>query len=143
MNRIRELRKQEKMTQKELANHLQIADSTLSYWEMGKYEPDNDSLRKLSKFFLVPIDYILGGDIADWEIINDKVLYAETTKSILSDAASAVSDTIVAYESNDHRNAQEAFNRSEFHGLMQEEIDRLAEYAEFIKSRRAKRKLGN
>jgi len=41
MNRIRELHKQMDMTQIELAKHLQIANSTLSYWEMGKYEPDN------------------------------------------------------------------------------------------------------
>ena len=68
MNRIRELRKQMDMTQKELAKHLKIADSTLSYWEMGKYEPDSDALIKLSRFFKVPIDYILGGDFTKWDI---------------------------------------------------------------------------
>ena len=62
MNRIKELRKQNKMTQKELANCLQISDSTLSYWEIGKYEPNNEGLRKLSRFFNVPIDYIIGVD---------------------------------------------------------------------------------
>jgi len=75
MNRIRELRKQMDMTQKELAKHLQIADSTLSYWEMGKYEPDTDALMKLSRFFKVPIDYILGGDFASWNVSEKHVPY--------------------------------------------------------------------
>jgi len=34
------------------------------------------------------------------------------------------------------KNAQAAFNRIEFEGLTHEEVDLLAEYAEFIKSRR-------
>ena len=36
------------------------------------------------------------------------------------------------------RNAQAAFNRIEFEGLTHEEMNLLAEYAEFIKSRRKK-----
>ena len=138
MNRIRELRKQKKMTQKELANHLQIADSTLSYWEMGKYDPDNKALRKLSEFFLVPIDYILGGDVAEWEIIRDNALYADAAKSLPPDTVSVVNENKVSFEANNHSNAQTAFNRSEFEGLTQEEVDKLAEYADFIKSLRKK-----
>jgi len=53
MNRIRELRKRNSITQKELAKHMKISDSTLSYWEMGKYEPDNEALMKLSRYFKV------------------------------------------------------------------------------------------
>jgi hypothetical protein len=37
----------------------------------------------------------------------------------------------------------DALNRSEFNGLTREEIDRLAEYAEFIKAQRIKRKSVN
>ena len=139
MNRIRELRKQKKMTQKELANHLRIADSTLSYWEMGKYEPDYESLRKLSRFFLVPIDFILGGDIAEWEEFRDNAIYADADKSILADTVSEVGEINVSYEAGNHSNTQVAFNRSEFDGLTQDEVDKLAEYAEFLKSQRTKR----
>ena len=139
MNRIRELRKQKKMTQKELANHLRIADSTLSYWEMGKFEPDNEALRKLSSFFVVPIDYILGGDIDQWRVISDRALYAEATKSAFANADSVVGEAEMAYETGDYRSTQADFNRSEFEGLTSEEIDKVAEYAEFIKSRREKR----
>jgi len=124
------------MTQKELAKHLQIADSTLSYWEMGKYEPDNDALMKLSRFFQVPIDYILGGDFVRWDIDGGTVQYRENDNSRLADSVTYISEPKAAYGADDLRNAQVAFNRVEFEGLTHEEIDLLAEYAEFIKSRR-------
>jgi transcriptional regulator with XRE-family HTH domain len=174
MNRIKELRKQKKMTQKSLAGHLQIADSTLSYWETGKYEPDNESLKKLSRFFHVPIDYILGGDFSQWRSTSNGTLYADFNKPHSNDDdAISVSDAIIAYNENsaerdparltsdgiqlsassdlptqkktktmvlstpdNNSNTQTGFTRSEFEGLTQEEIDKLAEYAEFIKSRR-------
>ena len=118
MNRIRELRKQKKLTQKELAKHLQIADSTLSYWEMGKYEPDNKSLKILSKFFHVPIDYILGGEISEW------IKYRKSIDP-------AVNEAEVKYESH-HKNSM--LNHKVFEDLTPEEIDKLIEYAEFIKN---------
>ena len=139
MNRIRELRKQKRMTQKELANHLEIADSTLSYWEMGKYEPDFNALKELSRFFHVPIDYILGVDIAEWETLRDRVLYAKTDNSRLGETGSVVNEPKAAYIVGERHDGPAAFNRSEFEGLTSEEINKLAEYAEFIKSLRGKR----
>ncbi|MCL2509300.1 MAG: helix-turn-helix domain-containing protein [Oscillospiraceae bacterium] len=59
MNRIRELRNNKGILQEELAKLLQISQGTLSYWENGKYEPDNDSLKKLADYFSVSIDYLL------------------------------------------------------------------------------------
>ncbi|MCL2821499.1 MAG: helix-turn-helix domain-containing protein [Oscillospiraceae bacterium] len=122
-----------KLTQKELAKHLQIADSTLSYWEMGKYEPDSEALIKLSRFFKVPIDYIIGGDFAKWDIDVNKTLNLYEDSSHLDESYLSVSEHIVEYNLN---NEQSAFNRVEFNGLTQEEIDLLSEYALFIKSRR-------
>ena len=142
MNRIRELRKQLDMTKKELAKHLQIADSTLSYWEMGRYEPDNEALIKLSRFFKVPIDYILGGDFMKWDINGDNTPYHSVNTSYLaadmsvSEANVPYKKTIASNPTNGYHDVQTAFDRIEFHGLTQVEIDVLAEYAEFIKSRR-------
>ena len=133
MNRIRELRKQLDMTQKELATHLQIANSTLSYWEMGKYEPDSEALMKLSRFFKVPIDYILGGDFKRWDINGDSMLYPSVDDVRSTDSGMSVSEADASYSL---RNTTAAFDRVEFDGLTQEEIDLLAEYAAFIKSRR-------
>ena len=122
MNRIKELRKQQNMTQKELANYLQIADSTLSYWEQGKYEPDIDALKHLSKFFKVPIDYLLGSELSEWSGISDN------------------GDSIVKEDHIFYNNIinSGSTNRNEFTGLTNEEINKLAEYAEFLKSQRNK-----
>ena len=135
MNRIRELRKQKDMTQKELAKHLQVADSTLSYWEMGRYEPDNEALFTLSRFFQVPIDYLLGGDFTEWSTDGNREAspYAETSHAIDSDAS--VEESRVVYKA---WSKYAAFSRVEFEGLTQDEVERLAEFAAFIKSRRKK-----
>jgi len=138
MNRIRELRKQMDLTQKELAKHLQVADSTLSYWEMGKYEPDNDALMKLSRFFHVPIDYIIGGDFAKWDLSENTTPYRYVVEPHLSGSGMFISEHKAAYSIGGIQEAQSPFDRVEFEGLKKEEIDLLAEYAEFIKSRRNK-----
>ena len=137
MNRIRELRKNLNMTQKELAKHLQIADSTLSYWEMGRYEPDNNTLLRLSRFFKVPIDYILGGDFTKWNVDTDGSLYSNIEETHSIDSGMIVSEAEVVYKIIKPTLKQsELFNRDEFGDLSKDEIDLLAEYALFIKSRR-------
>jgi len=141
MNRIRALRKQMDITQKELARHLQIADSTLSYWEMGKYEPDSDALIKLSRFFKVPVDYIIGGDFTKWDIKEEALYLGLDISNLATD--SSVSNASVSYKkstssstTNNYDEVLTAFDRAEFHSLTKEEVDLLAEYAAFIKSRR-------
>lgn len=59
-SRIKELRKMRHVTQKELSNFLGVAQNTLSYWEQGKYDIDNASLKKLADYFGVTVDYLLG-----------------------------------------------------------------------------------
>ena len=136
MNRIRELRKQMNMTQKELATHLQVADSTLSYWEVGRYEPDSETLMKLSRFFRVPIDYILGGNFTRWDITENNMLYPDVESLQLNDSGLTVSEPDTEY--NVTTAPAIVFDRIEFENLASGEIDMLAEYAMFIKSRRKK-----
>lgn len=61
-NRLKLLRKQRGLLQKDVAEHLNVAISTYSYWENGKFEPDQESLSKLADFFGVSADYLLGRD---------------------------------------------------------------------------------
>jgi transcriptional regulator with XRE-family HTH domain len=137
MNRIRELRKHKKLTQKELAKHLKIAASTLSYWETEKYEPDNESLRLLSSFFQVPIDYILGGNMLKWSVQDiEKMPYAVPHGLSNDQIDTTVKETGSEYEVG---SKYVAFNRSEFDNLSHEDIEKLAEYAEFLKSQKKKR----
>ena len=60
LNRIKELRQERKITQSVLANYLGVAQNTLSYWEQGKYDIDNESLNKIADYFNVSVDYLLG-----------------------------------------------------------------------------------
>lgn len=60
VNRLKKLRNNQNITQKELASFLGINQNTYSYWENGKVKIDSDSLSKLSNYFDVSIDYILG-----------------------------------------------------------------------------------
>ena len=57
---LRKLRKEKKMTMKQLGNAIGVAESTISLYETGKRQPDYDTLKKLSDLFQVPIDYLLG-----------------------------------------------------------------------------------
>jgi len=60
MHRIKLLRVQNDITQIELAANLNVAQNTLSNWENGKFDPDNESLKKIAKYFSTTTDYILG-----------------------------------------------------------------------------------
>ena len=60
MNRIKELRQENDILQSDLAKRLKVGQATISNWETGRYEPDQDALREMSKIFDVSIDYILG-----------------------------------------------------------------------------------
>ena len=60
MNRIKELRSEAGMLQADLAKVLKVRQNTVSNWETGRHEPDQDALCAMSKIFNVSIDYILG-----------------------------------------------------------------------------------
>lgn len=59
-NKIKELRESKKMTQKELAEFLNVTPQAVSKWERNKSYPDLDTLVKLSKYFNISTDTILG-----------------------------------------------------------------------------------
>lgn len=58
--RLTALRNQHKLTQKELADKLNIGRSALSLYEIGQREPDLQLLCKMADFFQVSTDYLLG-----------------------------------------------------------------------------------
>ena len=60
MLRLKELRKQNRLTQQQLAEMLGVTQAALSGWENEKFGIDNGSLLKCAKIFDVSIDYLLG-----------------------------------------------------------------------------------
>jgi len=58
-NRIKLLRKEYDLTQKQLANILKITDVALSNYELGKRMPDTEMVQKIADYFNVSVDYLL------------------------------------------------------------------------------------
>ena len=74
-NRIRELRKQNNLTMKQLGEKLGLGESTISQYETGKREPDLKTLVKISECFHVSVDYLLGHVSEPWFYLdNDRIL---------------------------------------------------------------------
>lgn len=58
--RIKELRISKNLSQMQLAQKLNISQSAIAKWELGKTEPTASALIIMSKFFNETTDYILG-----------------------------------------------------------------------------------
>lgn len=62
---IKQIRKDNKLTQKELADKLGVTYQAVSKWENGKNVPDISILKEMSKMFNIDIDEILDGEKKD------------------------------------------------------------------------------
>lgn len=62
MNRLKELRKQKKLTIVELAEKIRVTKSTILSWEHGTHEIKGSNAKKLAEYFNVSIPYLLGYD---------------------------------------------------------------------------------
>ena len=58
--RLRDLRKEKGLTQKELGNKVNIGQGGYTHWETGKREPNFKKLILLAKYLDVSTDYLLG-----------------------------------------------------------------------------------
>lgn len=57
---LKSLRRQEGMSQKKLAEALNVSQSAVAMWESGKNTPEYGTLIKLGEIFNVSIDYLTG-----------------------------------------------------------------------------------
>ena len=57
---LKELRENRGISQKQLAEILNVRQSTVGMWENGKNKPEFSKILKLSEFFDVSVDYLLG-----------------------------------------------------------------------------------
>ena len=76
--RIKELRKNNNITQGELAEEMGITATGVSYWESGKAIPNTDTLQKLAKYFNVSIDYLTGNEYIETK--EEKILFRKIGK---------------------------------------------------------------
>ena len=60
--KLQELRKQNNLTQQELADALYVSRTAISKWESGRGYPNIDSLKAISKYFSISLDELLSSD---------------------------------------------------------------------------------
>ena len=60
MNRLKELRKEKKLTQQELADTFQVSKRTVQYWENGERQIKPDKAQELADYFGLSVGYLLG-----------------------------------------------------------------------------------
>lgn len=88
MNRLKELRKEKKLSQKEIAKEMSISEKTLSRWENGESQIKPEKAQQLADYFGVSVGVLLGYEEAKTleNILKDAEEYLEMTEDdLLSD----------------------------------------------------------
>jgi len=75
--RLKQLRKQNSLTQKQFAEIFSIASGTIAMWETNKRKPDFDTLTKIADHFNVSVDYLLGKEkkTPDYSEVNNIISF--------------------------------------------------------------------
>ena len=60
--KLKQLRKEAKKTQVEVANYLNISQSNYGKYELEEIEPNIQTLIKLADYYRVSLDYLIGRD---------------------------------------------------------------------------------
>lgn len=106
MERLKELRKNKGVYQREVAAFLGVDRTTYVKYETGASEPDADTLAKLADYFCVTIDYLLERDA--------EVSYVETDATripVLGDTAAGIPiSAIEDFDSDDPDDWEEISN---------------------------------
>ncbi len=84
--RLKSLRLEANLTQKQVAEKLNMSQPAYQSWESGKRKPGEETLNKFANFFSVSIDYLLGKtDNRKSDEINlseFEILYRKTSKNL-------------------------------------------------------------
>ncbi len=92
---IKTLRKENNMTQLELAKKLNCTDKAISRWETGKGLPDADMLLSLSAIFGISINEILLGEKFSFSVTDNKVPSSTEHNQKIEEIISSTDETIV------------------------------------------------
>lgn len=63
--KLQKLRRESGLSQEKLAEQLHVSRQAISKWELGTAAPDTDNIVRLSKFFQVPLEYLMLEDCTD------------------------------------------------------------------------------
>ena len=83
--RLKSLRKEAGLTQKEIADHFKTSPQSYAQWEKGLRSPSKESLEKLAQFFNVSTDYLLGNSELknpEDQLSSVELLFRKTSKNM-------------------------------------------------------------
>lgn len=84
---LKKLRTSKGMTQKDLADSLNVSSQAVSRWENNEVEPDISTLSKLSSIFEVPVDAIINGNFEKKEDAKQEAEQAAVLAGTIAAAA--------------------------------------------------------
>lgn len=79
-DRLKELRKQNDMSQEKLGEYLGVTNNAIYNWEVGKAQPSIESIIKIAELFNVSTDYLFGMEKLDKE---EKLIKALTEAGMI------------------------------------------------------------
>mgnify|MGYP000100482793 CR=1 FL=1 len=88
MNRLKKLRQEKKLSQKELAEILRVHYRTLQNWENGESQIKPEKAKQLADYFNVSVGYLLGYDVKISELQNDLLISTKKLERTISEAFS-------------------------------------------------------
>lgn len=125
--RLKQLRKEKKMTQTDLAKVLNVSGGTVAMWEAGKRMPQFETLFAMCSFFDKSLDYLLG---TSDDSKNPNMTDGEKDQLVLSCIVDELEDTFRKYALLDEygKSAVNAvlrneFNRSQEQGTLNKEMN--------------------
>ena len=74
MFNLKKIRKENKITQQELAKRINTTQSNISGWESLKWEPDMEAVKDICKVLNCSSDYLLGLTNYDYKVKNNEML---------------------------------------------------------------------
>ena len=98
--RLKILRTEKGLIQKELADLLKVSPSTIGMYERNQRDPDTETLRFLADYFNVTIDYLLGRTNyrnPDFQVAENSSSYLE---GLNDDEIEAVKNMIDVFKRN-------------------------------------------
>ncbi|MBQ7755707.1 MAG: helix-turn-helix transcriptional regulator [Oscillospiraceae bacterium] len=89
---LKKLRLEKGVSQQKVADYLNITKQAYSLYELGKREPDFETLLKLGEYFEVSTDYLLRGteEIVDEELSGVDFALQSETKTLTEEQKQSV-----------------------------------------------------
>ena len=94
--KIKKLRSDKKLTQKELADQLHVSFQTVSKWESDLNEPDLSTIRQIAKLFDCSLEYLINEE-------ENQLTIKKTEKPITEiEEVPVIKETIVIHQNEEH-----------------------------------------